>query len=106
MMKHPEFDQMVALAERLRLELDSSDRKNLVGSQIIPDKSCRPLARNGVRGDENSSDLRQTSLHITGLGPASKSAITFRFRHAVTKVEALKYPELSGTLVIISHIPV
>jgi hypothetical protein len=34
MMKHPEFDQMVALAERLRLELDSSDRKNLVGSQI------------------------------------------------------------------------
>jgi hypothetical protein len=39
MMKHPEFDQMVALAERLRLELDSSDRKNLVGSQIIPDKS-------------------------------------------------------------------
>ena len=38
MMKHPEFDQMVALAERLRLELDSSDRKNLVGSQIIPDK--------------------------------------------------------------------
>ena len=37
-MKHPEFDQMVALAERLRLELDSSDRKNLVGSQIIPDK--------------------------------------------------------------------
>jgi hypothetical protein len=39
MMKHSEFDQMVALAERLRLELDSSDRKNLVGSQIIPDKS-------------------------------------------------------------------
>jgi hypothetical protein len=39
MMKHPEFDQMVALAERLRLELDSSDRKNLVGSHIIPDKS-------------------------------------------------------------------
>jgi hypothetical protein len=39
MMKHPEFDQMVALAERLRLELDSSDRKNLVGSQTIPDKS-------------------------------------------------------------------
>jgi hypothetical protein len=39
MMKHPEFDQMVALAERLRLELDSSDRKNLIGSQIIPDKS-------------------------------------------------------------------
>ncbi len=39
MMKHPEFDQMVALAERLRLELDSCDRKNLVGSQIIPDKS-------------------------------------------------------------------
>lgn len=39
-MKHPEFDQMVALAERLRLELDSSDRKNLVGSQIIPDKSA------------------------------------------------------------------
>jgi hypothetical protein len=39
MMKHPEFDQMVALAERLRLELDSSDRKNLVGSQINPDKS-------------------------------------------------------------------
>jgi hypothetical protein len=39
MMKHPEFDQMVALAERLRLELDSYDRKNLVGSQIIPDKS-------------------------------------------------------------------
>jgi hypothetical protein len=32
---------MVALAERLRLELDSSDRKNPVGSQIIPDKSCR-----------------------------------------------------------------
>jgi len=32
---------MVALAERLRLELDSSDRKNLVGSQIIPDKSCQ-----------------------------------------------------------------
>ena len=31
---------MVALAERLRLELDSSDRKNLVGSQIIPDKSA------------------------------------------------------------------
>ena len=29
---------MVALAERFRLELDSSDRKNLVGSQIIPDK--------------------------------------------------------------------
>ena len=27
---------MVALAERLRLESDSSDRKNLVGSQIIP----------------------------------------------------------------------
>jgi len=25
MMKHPEFDQMVALAERLRLELDSSE---------------------------------------------------------------------------------
>src|SRR5580704_6128590 len=44
MMKHPEFDQMVALAERLRLELDSSDRKNLVGSQIIPDKSCRTCA--------------------------------------------------------------
>jgi hypothetical protein len=39
MMKHPEFDQMVALAERLGLELDSSDRKNLVASQIIPDKS-------------------------------------------------------------------
>jgi hypothetical protein len=38
-MKHPEFDQMVALAERLRPELDSSDRRNLVGSQIIPDKS-------------------------------------------------------------------
>ena len=38
MMKHPEFDQMVALAERLRLELDSSDRKNLVGNQIIRDK--------------------------------------------------------------------
>jgi hypothetical protein len=34
MMKHPDFDQMVALAERLRLELDSADRKNLVGSQI------------------------------------------------------------------------
>jgi len=32
---------MVALAERLRLELDSSDRENLVGSQIIPDKSYR-----------------------------------------------------------------
>jgi len=30
---------MVAFAERLRLELDSSDRKNLVGSQIITDKS-------------------------------------------------------------------
>ena len=30
---------MVALAERLRLELDSSDRKNLVGSRITPDKS-------------------------------------------------------------------
>jgi hypothetical protein len=30
---------MVALAERLRLELDSSDRKNLVGRQITPDKS-------------------------------------------------------------------
>ncbi len=30
---------MVALAERFRLELDSSDRKNLVGSQIISDKS-------------------------------------------------------------------
>jgi hypothetical protein len=42
MMKHPEFDQMVALAERLRLELDSSDRKNLVGSQIIPDKHGQP----------------------------------------------------------------
>jgi hypothetical protein len=41
MMKHPEFDQMVAVAERLRLELDSSDRKNLVDSQTIPDKSCR-----------------------------------------------------------------
>jgi len=33
---------MVALAERLRLELDSSDRKNLVGSQILPDKSHNP----------------------------------------------------------------
>jgi hypothetical protein len=32
---------MVALAERLRLELDSPDRKNLVGSQIIPDKLCQ-----------------------------------------------------------------
>jgi hypothetical protein len=42
-MKHPEFDQMVALAERLRLELDSSDRKNLIGSQIIPDKSANRL---------------------------------------------------------------
>jgi len=42
MRKHLEFDRMVALAERLRLELDSSDRKNLVGRQIIPDKSaCR-----------------------------------------------------------------
>ncbi len=30
---------MAALAERLRLELDSSDRKSLVGSQIIPEKS-------------------------------------------------------------------
>jgi len=30
---------MVALAERFRLELDSSDRKNLVGSQMIPDKA-------------------------------------------------------------------
>ena len=29
---------MVAIAERLRLESDSSDRKNLVGSQIIPDR--------------------------------------------------------------------
>jgi hypothetical protein len=37
-MKHPEFDRMVALAERLRLELDSSDRKNLDGSQITLDK--------------------------------------------------------------------
>ena len=43
MMKHPEFDQMVALAERLRLELDSSDRKNLLGSQIIPDKFALPV---------------------------------------------------------------
>ena len=42
MMKHLEFDRMVALAERLRLELDSSDRKNLVGSQILPDKSHNP----------------------------------------------------------------
>jgi hypothetical protein len=30
---------MVALMERLRLELDFSDRKNLVGSQLIPDRS-------------------------------------------------------------------
>jgi len=44
-MKHPEFDQMVALAERLRLELDSSDRKNLIGSQIIPEKS--PYRKSG-----------------------------------------------------------
>ena len=36
---------MAALAERLRLELDSSDRKNLVGSQIIPDNS--PYRTNG-----------------------------------------------------------
>ena len=64
MMKHPEFDEMVALAERLRLELDSSDRKNLVGSQIIPDKSlpymCRTdtKARNGPRTcfDQNERD--------------------------------------------------
>jgi len=41
MTKHPEFDQMVALAERLRLELDSSDCKNLVGNQIIPGKRCQ-----------------------------------------------------------------
>jgi len=34
---------MVALAERLRLKLDSSDRKNMVGSQIIPDKGNRKL---------------------------------------------------------------
>jgi hypothetical protein len=39
MMKHLEFDQMVALAERLRLEFDSSDGKNLGASQTIPDKS-------------------------------------------------------------------
>ena len=38
MMKHPEFDR--GGCDRLRLELDSSDRKNLVGSQIIPDKSA------------------------------------------------------------------
>lgn len=30
---------MVALAERLRLKLASSDRRILVGSQIIPDKA-------------------------------------------------------------------
>ncbi len=48
---------MVALAERLRLELDSSDRKNLVGIQIIPDKWCLPDkcqlgARNGFLGND------------------------------------------------------
>lgn len=48
MMKRPEFDQMVALAERLRLELDSSDRRHLVSSQIIPDKS---LPDNGIGPD-------------------------------------------------------
>jgi hypothetical protein len=48
MVKHPEFDQMVALAERLRLELDSSDRKNLVGSQIVPDKSNQGLGAQNV----------------------------------------------------------
>ena len=37
---------MVALAERLRLELDSSDRENLVGSQIIPDKSLPDISNN------------------------------------------------------------
>jgi len=57
---------MVALAERLRLELDSSDRKNLVGSQIIPDKSaCRqrlPVTAGAIVGtnptDESIPQLK------------------------------------------------
>jgi hypothetical protein len=40
MMKHPEFDQMVALAERLRLELDSSDRKIGKVAHIAPLAAC------------------------------------------------------------------
>jgi hypothetical protein len=57
MMKHPEFDQMIALAQRLPLELHSSDRKNLVGSQIIPDKSrsqtLRDVSDNRVSRSRN-----------------------------------------------------
>jgi hypothetical protein len=39
---------MVALAERLGLELDSSDRKNLVGSQIIPDNRTSPFRPDSI----------------------------------------------------------
>jgi len=46
MMKHPEFDRMVALAERLRLELDSSDRTCLEVAlpDIEPPSEIRVLA--------------------------------------------------------------
>jgi hypothetical protein len=72
MMKHPEFDQMVALAERLRLELDSSDRKNLVGSQIIPDKFYK-------RGSQEKTLLQRLEFFLL-LSPLdrARSILTYR----------------------------
>ena len=61
MMKHPEFDQMVALAERLRLELDSSDRKNLVGSQSRETGKV-PCAQTNFGGYRVNQALRLSSL--------------------------------------------
>ena len=89
MMKHPEFDQTVALAERFRLELDSSDCKNLVGSQIIPDKSTSgqlahregvaPEGQDRYRETRISSvlDFLTTCRHIiTNPGPMSDIVIS------------------------------
>jgi len=82
---------MVALAERLRLELDSSDRKNLVGSQIIPDKSCRtcavPTPRPGTARER--ALIKMTGTHFIAkrfsnsscdsLAPSSVSATDLAF---------------------------
>jgi hypothetical protein len=59
---------MVALAERLRLELDSSDRKNLVGSQIIPDKSALIRWIRSGKPSSRKSLVNTGPLAIANLG--------------------------------------
>jgi hypothetical protein len=53
---------MVALAERLRLELDSSDRKNLVGSQMNSCTSPRSTANQAAK--EVAARTTETHSHV------------------------------------------